>query len=107
MAMKILSSECANCGLCAELCPVKAIEPPDGSATYFIRTDRCTECVGHYAWPRCAAVCPLSCVRKDLLHPEQGYALVAKWRMLAGSESFEMADPRGLEPVFETGEAGA
>jgi ferredoxin len=108
--MKILTSVCTNCGLCIEHCPMQAIVPPlpgDRGALPAIRLDRCTECVGHFAWPRCVALCPASAIRRDL-NPREGFqTLVAKWFTLTGVDPFERVPPRALEPVLETGEGDA
>lgn len=71
-----------------------------------IRTDRCTECVGHFAWPRCVALCPVRAVRRDLERTEGRNSLLAKWFALTGKERFERVIPPALEPVLETGESG-
>jgi ferredoxin/methylmalonyl-CoA mutase cobalamin-binding subunit len=42
---------CNNCGLCAEKCPVQAIDPGDPKHT---QKDKCISCMG------CVAVCPRS-----------------------------------------------
>tara|TARA_B100000683_G_scaffold142135_1_gene138264 strand:+ start:498 stop:845 length:348 start_codon:yes stop_codon:yes gene_type:complete len=33
--------------------------------TYYIVTDKCTECVGFHEEPQCAAVCPVDCCVPD------------------------------------------
>ena len=33
----------------------------DGEELFFIVPDLCTECVGHFEEPQCAAVCPVDC----------------------------------------------
>ncbi len=37
----------------------------DGEEFYFIVPDLCTECVGHFEEPQCAAVCPVDCCIVD------------------------------------------
>jgi ferredoxin len=38
---------------------------PKSDDTYFIVTDKCTECVGFHEEPQCAAVCPVDCCVPD------------------------------------------
>jgi len=71
-----------------------------------IRPDRCTECIGHFTWPRCAALCPVSAIRRDPGHLETHVALLSKWFSLTGRDVYEFAEPRALEPAVDIGEAG-
>ncbi|MDR4471107.1 MAG: 4Fe-4S dicluster domain-containing protein [Nitrospira sp.] len=71
-----ITDECISCGACLPECPNEAIfETPKrtpkakgnhvgdgqgvGDNIYVITHDRCTECVGHFDEPQCAAVCPV------------------------------------------------
>lgn len=88
MAIRIID-ECINCGACEPECPNNAIyeggtdwtlagvtygadaEAPSGaqgfvsSDYYYIVPDKCTECVGFYDEPQCAAVCPVDVCLPD------------------------------------------
>lgn len=46
--------------------------------TYYIVSDKCTECVGFHDEPQCAAVCPVDCCVDDENHRESKEALAAK-----------------------------
>lgn len=109
MAMMILPERCADCKLCAELCPVSAILPPsrrEGRPATQIDPDRCTECVGHFAWPRCVTFCRIGGIVRDLDRPEDRPDLIAKWKAITGGSGFSYDFPDGLEPVEELGEPG-
>ena len=67
MALRI-TDECINCDVCEPVCPNSAIF--EGAEIYEIIPERCTECVGHYDEPQCAAVCPVDCIPRDPSHPE-------------------------------------
>ena len=56
MAFRIVAS-CTNCWACPPVCPSDAIH----AATPHFQIDaaRCTECVGDYADPQCASICPV------------------------------------------------
>ena len=62
MALLILDSS-INCDMCEPECPNAAISM--GNKVYEIDPLRCTECVGHYDAPTCAAVCPIDVVKPD------------------------------------------
>ncbi len=51
---------------------------PKSDDTYFIVTDKCTECVGFHEEPQCAAVCPVDCCVPDPDHVEDKDVLQAK-----------------------------
>jgi ferredoxin len=107
MAMEILAGRCADCRLCIELCPVSAIQPPDRSRhrlTTEIDPERCTECVGHFAWPRCVAFCRVGGIVKNLDRIENRTSLVAKWNLLTGGLGYSQDSPYPLEPIQELGE---
>jgi ferredoxin len=46
--------------------------------TYYIVTDKCTECTGFHDEPQCAAVCPVDCCVDDPGHRETKEQLMAK-----------------------------
>ncbi len=56
MAYKI-TEDCNNCTACEPECPNNAISM--GSEIYEIDPNLCTECVGFFGEPQCAAVCPI------------------------------------------------
>jgi ferredoxin len=77
MAMKIVES-CIDCGACEPECPNGAIA--SGSDVYTIDPERCTECVGAYASPRCVEVCPVEdCIVADPERAESHEALLARY----------------------------
>ena len=43
----------------------EAPQTPKSMDTYYIVTDKCTECVGFHDEPQCAAVCPVDCCVDD------------------------------------------
>ncbi|MEN3026988.1 MAG: 4Fe-4S dicluster domain-containing protein [Chlorobiota bacterium] len=97
-----ITADCINCGACEPECPNTAIYEPGAEWTlggqtyrgsyspggyqrdfwseeyYFIVPDKCTECVGFYDEPQCAAVCPVDCCLPDPLAPETREQLEAK-----------------------------
>lgn len=75
MALKI-TDECISCGACEPECPNAAIS--EGSDTYVIDPDLCTECVGFFDEPQCAAVCPVDACQPDAEHVETKEALLDK-----------------------------
>jgi len=98
MSLRI-TEECISCGACLPECPNEAIfesrsaaeaagwkvSEGDGMADglYVITYDRCTECVGHYDAPQCAAVCPVpDCCVSDPQFPETKDVLLEKARRL-------------------------
>lgn len=56
--LSVNDQSCTRCGLCAETCPWRIIELPDGELPHIIGTgqERCTGC-GH-----CEAVCPAGAI---------------------------------------------
>ena len=42
-----------------------ATQEPVKMDTYYIVSDKCTECVGFHDEPQCAAVCPVDCCVDD------------------------------------------
>lgn len=51
---------------------------PKEMDTYYIVTDKCTECVGFHDEPQCAAVCPVDCCVDDPDYRESQDELMAK-----------------------------
>lgn len=51
---------------------------PVSDDTYFIVTNKCTECVGFHEEPQCAAVCPVDCCVPDPDHEESKDVLLEK-----------------------------
>ena len=56
MALKIIAS-CTNCCACEPLCPSQAIVA--AKPHFRIDTGKCTECLGEFADPQCASICPI------------------------------------------------
>ena len=80
MALTILET-CINCDVCEPACPNQAITM--GPEIYVIHPDRCTECVGHFDEPQCAAVCPVdNCCIADPAYPESTEVLLERARKL-------------------------
>ena len=50
--------------------------------TYYIVSDKCTECVGFHDEPQCAAVCPVDCCVPDDQHVESKEILSARQSFL-------------------------
>ena len=53
----MITDECINCDVCEPECPNDAISM--GPEIYVIDPKKCTECLGHFDAPQCAAVCPV------------------------------------------------
>ena len=85
MALMIVTESCAACDACSPECPNEAIAHKKG--LYVIDWERCTECVGFYDEPQCAAVCPIgaTCIA-DPHHPEGREELMAKKQRLHAAE---------------------
>ncbi len=88
MSFKI-TSDCNNCGACEPECPNSAIT--SGDDFFVIAADSCTECVGFYNEPRCAAVCPVDACLTDSGHVEAETDLMAKVKKLHPSKDFSGA----------------
>lgn len=84
MAYKI-TDDCISCGACEPSCPNQAIS--EGKTVYDVKPDKCTECVGSYASPRCAEVCPVDCCVPDPDHRESRETLLARWKTLHPGET--------------------
>jgi ferredoxin len=95
----LITDECISCGACLPECPNEAIFETRSDAEgkgyhvgegqgvgdniYVITHDRCTECVGHFDEPQCAAVCPVdNCCISDPAYPETTEVLLEKARKL-------------------------
>jgi len=78
----LISDECINCGACEPECPNQAISA--GDEFYAINPDKCTQCVGHFDEPQCAAVCPVDSCKLDPNRPESREELMAKFNKLKG-----------------------
>ncbi|MDO5510095.1 MAG: 4Fe-4S dicluster domain-containing protein [Weeksellaceae bacterium] len=57
-------------------------QQPLSDDIYFIVTDKCTECVGFFNEPQCAAVCPVDCCVPDEDHQEPEAVLLEKKEMM-------------------------
>jgi ferredoxin len=78
----VITEECINCGACEPECPNQAISA--GDERYVIDPAKCTQCVGHFDEPQCAAVCPVDACKPDPNHVESRDALMAKYHKLHG-----------------------
>jgi 4Fe-4S binding domain len=54
----MITSQCIECHRCESICPTGAIT--QNEQEYQINSERCNDCVGHYAVPQCWAACPTS-----------------------------------------------
>ena len=54
--MRIIQS-CTNCCACEALCPSKAIYA--AKPHFLIDAGKCSECLGEFADPQCASICPI------------------------------------------------
>ena len=61
---------------------------PFSLETFYIATDKCTECVGFHDEPQCAAVCPVDCCLPDEDNVETEDELYAKKAHFACRSSF-------------------
>ncbi len=75
MALKI-TDECISCGACEPECPNSAIS--EGEDFYIIDPALCTECVGFFDEPQCAAVCPVDACQPDPDNQESKEDLMEK-----------------------------
>jgi ferredoxin len=55
-----------------------APQPPVAMDTYYIVSDKCTECVGFHDEPQCASVCPVDCCVDDPNFRESKEVLLSK-----------------------------
>ncbi|MBK1640397.1 ferredoxin [Chromatium okenii] len=56
MALTIIDA-CVNCWACEPLCPQQAIHA--AKPHFYIEPTQCSECVGDFADPQCASICPV------------------------------------------------
>lgn len=100
MSFKI-SEECISCGACQPECPNEAVYAGgeeyqvNGKSfaalsedTYYIASEKCTECVGFHDEPMCASVCPTDSCVKDPGKEETKEALLAKAKALHPGKQF-------------------
>jgi len=104
----LITDECISCGACLPECPNEAIfetrsdaetkgnHVGDGQGVgdniYVIAHDRCTECVGHFDEPQCAAVCPVdNCCISDPAYPETTDVLLEKAKTLNPDKEIDSA----------------
>ena len=80
-----ITDECINCDVCEPECPNDAIF--EGIEIYQIKSERCTECVGHFDTPQCIEVCPVDCILIDPNHQESKAALQLKYQQLTKNVS--------------------
>ena len=91
----MINNNCIACDACLPACPNQAIFDKRSAAEergyrvgegqgidnsiYVITHERCTECVGHFEEPQCAAVCPIGdCCVPDPDRPESSEMLLER-----------------------------
>ena len=77
-----ITEDCIACDACLPECPNEAIT--EGDPIYVINPDLCTECVGFYDEPQCAAVCPTDACQPDPNHQETEEELLEKKKRIHG-----------------------
>ena len=100
----LITAECISCGACIPECPNEAIfesrsdaeakgnHVGEGQGDYVITHERCTECVGHFDEPQCAAVCPVdNCCISDPLYPEATQVLLDRAKKLNPDKAIDPA----------------
>lgn len=87
----MITEECINCGACEPECPNEAIS--EGSDTYVIDPNLCTECVGFHDEEACASVCPVDCCVPDPNRREEEAALLARAKKLHPDKTFGATFP--------------
>ncbi len=86
----MITDECINCDVCEPECPNDAISP--GEEFYEIDPLLCTECVGHFLEPQCAAVCPVdNCCISDPAYPEATDVLLERAKKLNPDKAIDPA----------------
>ncbi len=81
----LITDECINCDVCEPVCPNDAIYM--GESIYEIDPNKCTECVGHFDEPQCAALCPVNCIPFNPEWRETKEQLQAKFERLTAAKS--------------------
>jgi ferredoxin len=76
----MITEECILCDACVPECPNEAISA--GEEIYTIDPLKCTECVGFFDEPQCAAVCPIDCCEPDPDHNEDDATLLERAKKL-------------------------
>ena len=76
----LITEECILCDSCVLECPNEAITA--GDEIYTIDALKCTECVGFFNEPQCAAVCPTECCEPDPDFSEDETTLLQRARTL-------------------------
>jgi ferredoxin len=99
-----INEECISCDACATECPNTAIYPGGepytlaegtnssdeeekdaiSADTYYVVSDKCTQCVGFNEEPACMAVCPTEAIALDPNKEESEEALQEKYNQLHG-----------------------
>jgi len=93
MALRI-TTECLNCYACISDCPNEAIS--GGVKIHVIDPERCTECVGAHASPRCVQVCPVeTAIEPDPERVEARATLLERWQTLHPGEQPRLFDADG------------
>jgi ferredoxin len=75
-----ITDQCINCDVCEPECPNDAIY--QGEEIYEIETDRCTECIGHFATQQCVEICPVDCILVDPDNTETESQLLSKFNLI-------------------------
>jgi ferredoxin len=57
MAYKIDKDLCTGCSACEPECPNEAIFEKSGM--FYVKPEKCTECIGSFDEPQCVSVCPV------------------------------------------------
>lgn len=102
----MITEECINCGACEPECPNTAIYAGgsqwelDGTqhealsdSFFYIATEKCTECVGHFEKEQCAAVCPVDCCLPDPNKVETEEVLLERAKKLHADRQFPELGP--------------
>jgi ferredoxin len=79
-----INQDCISCSACLAVCPNQATG--EGSPIYVIYPDKCTECIGSFESPQCAAVCPVDACHPDPNKQETKAQLLDKWKKLHPGE---------------------
>ncbi len=79
-----ITDECINCDVCEPECPNDAIY--EGEEIYQIKSQQCTQCVGHFDEPQCVKVCPVNCILVDPKHTETQQQLLQKYQQICSSQ---------------------